>query len=228
VKAYGKTHGYELQMALGETNRAQGNLEQAQRAYEAAVKLRGREEAKEALGRVLLARDRERDFLAKFGSDDSRKVALLRGTAYGRLGDWKRARTELGKTQQNGKYPPEAVVQLALADAAEGQEARAQEVLEKALAATKKAKGEVRVALGQVYWKQGSMDKARAQFTEALKDPLDYEGGCSLGRLLMATGHVDDALEPLEKAAARNPSHAEAQHALEQAALQTGKLEEVL
>jgi tetratricopeptide (TPR) repeat protein len=228
LKAYGKGHVYEFQMALGEANRAQGNLEAAQRAYEAALKAHGREEAKEALGRVLLARDREKDFLARFGSDDSRKVALLRGTAYGRLGDWKRARTELGKTQKDGKYPPEAVVQLALADAAEGQEARAQEVLEKALAATKKARSEVRVALGQVYWKQGSMDKARAQFTEALKDPLDYEGGCSLGRLLAATGHVEDALEPLEKAVARNPSHAEAQHALAQAVLQVGKMEEAL
>jgi len=228
MKAYGKGHSYEFHMALGEANRARGDLEAAQKAYEAAVKAHGREEAKEALGRVLLARDREKDFLARFGSDDSRKVALLRGAAYGRLGDWKKARAELGKTQQNGKYPPEAVVQLALADAAEGQEARAQEVLEKALAATKKAKSEVRVALGQVYWKQGSMDKARAQFSEALKDPLDYEGGCSLGRLLAATGHVEDALEPLEKAAARNPSHAEAQHALAQAALQVGKLEDAL
>ncbi|HYV44770.1 MAG TPA: tetratricopeptide repeat protein [Myxococcaceae bacterium] len=228
MKAYGKGHSYEFHMALGEANRARGDLEAAQKAYEAALKAHGREEAKEALGRVLLARDREKDFLARFGSDDSRKVALLRGTAYGRLGDWKKARAELGKTQQGGKYPPEAVVQLALADAAEGQEARAQEVLEKALAATKKAKSEVRVALGQVYWKQGSMDKARAQFSEALKDPLDYEGGCSLGRLLAATGHVEDALEPLEKAAARNPSHAEAQHALAQAVLQVGKLEEAL
>jgi tetratricopeptide (TPR) repeat protein len=113
LKAYGKGHVYEFQMALGEANRAHGNLEAAQRAYEAALKARGREEAKEALGRVLLARDREKDFLARFGSDDSRKVALLRGTAYGRLGDWKKARAELGKTQQNGKYPPEAVVQLA-------------------------------------------------------------------------------------------------------------------
>lgn len=228
MKAYGKGHSYELHMALGEANRARGDLEAAQRAYETAVKAHGREEAKEALGRVLLARDREKDFLARFGSDDSRKVALLRGTAYGRMGDWKKARAELNKTQQNGKYPPEAVVQLALADAAEGQEARAQEVLERALAATKKAKSEVRVALGQVYWKQGSMDKARAQFSEAVKDPLDYEGGCSLGRLLMATGHVEDALEPLEKAAARNPSHAEGQHALAQAALQVGKLQDAL
>jgi tetratricopeptide (TPR) repeat protein len=228
MKAYGKGHAYEFHMALGEANRARGDLEAAQRAYEAALKAHAREEAKEALGRVLLARDEEKEFLRRFGSDDSRKVALLRGTAYGRMGDWKRARAELNKTQQNGKYPPEAVVQLALADAAEGQEARAQEVLEKALAATKKAKSEVRVALGQVYWKQGSMDKARAQFSEALKDPLDYEGGCSLGRLLAATGHVEDALEPLEKAAARNPSHAEAQHALAQAALQIGKLEDAL
>ncbi|HZN93757.1 MAG TPA: tetratricopeptide repeat protein, partial [Myxococcales bacterium] len=228
LKAHQKAHGYQVQLALGEANRARGNLDSAQRAYEAALKIHGREEAKEALGRVLLARDREKDFLARFGSDDSRKVALLRGTAYGRMGDWKKARAELARTQQNGKFPPEAVVQLALADAAEGQGARAQEVLEKALAATKKARSEVRVALGQVYWKQGLMDKARAQFSEAQKDPLDYEGGCSLGRLLVATGHVDDAVEPLEKSAARNPSHAEAQHALAEAVLQVGKLDQAL
>lgn len=227
AKAF-RARAYEFQMALGEASRASGAMEPAQRAFESALKLKGREEAREALGRVLLARDRERDLLARFAGDDSKRVALLRGIAHGKLGDWKRARVELARTQQAGRFPPEAVVQLALADAAEGEAAKAQEALERALASTKKAKAEVRLALGQVYWKQGAVEKAKAQFEEAMKDPEDYEGACALGRLLLEAGKRKEAVEPLTRAAQRNASHAEAQRALTRTLMGLGKMDEAL
>jgi tetratricopeptide (TPR) repeat protein len=219
---------YDFQMALGEASRASGALEPAQRAFEAALKLRPRDEAKDALGRVLLARDRERELLSRFAGDDSRRVALLRGIAHGKLGDWKRARAELARTQQGGKFPPEAVVQLALADAAEGQAAKAQEVLERALAGTRKARAEVQVALGQVYWKQGLVDRARAQFEGAMKDSRDYEGACALGRLHLQAGRQKEAVEALTRSVQRNASHAEAQRALGRTLLALGKVDEAL
>src|SRR5262249_61411169 len=115
-------------------------------------------------------------------------------------------RSELANTQIDGKYPSEAVLYLALADAAEGQAERAQSTLEKALAASRKAKGELRVGLGKVYWQRGILDKARSQFEEAAKDPDDFEGHCALGRLLLSHGTPDSAVEPLSQAVAQNPS----------------------
>src|SRR5262249_44079512 len=38
MKAYGKGHAYEFHMALGEANRARGDLEAAQKAFESALK----------------------------------------------------------------------------------------------------------------------------------------------------------------------------------------------
>ena len=96
------------------------------------------EEAKEALGRVLLGRDRERELLQRFADDSGRRMALLRGIAWGRLKDWKRARAELTRTSVSGKFPIEAVAWLALADAAEGEPDKAQTVLEKTLGAAKR------------------------------------------------------------------------------------------
>jgi tetratricopeptide (TPR) repeat protein len=132
------------------------------------------------------------------------------------------------KTQTGGKFPSESVMYLALADAADGQAARAQEVLEKALAASKKNKGEIRVALGQVYWRRGAIDKAKSQFEEASRDPLDYEGSCALGRLLYSTGDLDGAIAQLQAAVKKNPAHGEARNALGHALLSSGKSEEAL
>ncbi len=221
--------GYAFNMALGEASRNAGDMASAEAAYVRALELDQKsEEAREGLARALIARDREREALSRLGLEPSRRLSLLRGVAYARLGEWKRARAELAKTQLDGKFPAEAVITLALADAAEGQADRATEVLEKALASSKKAKADVRVALGRIYWQQGQLEKARKQLEEAAKDPLEYEGACSLGRLLLQLGLPDVALEPLEKAVARNRSHNEALAALAQVQLTLGKVEDAV
>ncbi|WP_338279668.1 tetratricopeptide repeat protein [Corallococcus caeni] len=217
----------DFQLALGAAGRAAGKLEAAQQAYEAALKLQPKSEAaKEGLGRTLLDRDREKEALQRLEADGGRKVSLVRGAAYARLGDWKRARVELGKTRVNDRYPPEAVAWLALADANEGNGAQARDVLEKALA--KKPRTDLRVALGQVYWRERALDKAQAQFDEALKDPRDYEGACSLGRLLLSRGLPDMALKPLTQAVERNGAHGEARDALGRTLLALGRTPEAL
>ncbi|WP_223643870.1 tetratricopeptide repeat protein [Corallococcus sp. EGB] len=217
----------DFQLALGAAGRAAGKLEAAQQAYEAALKLQPKSEAaKEGLGRTLVDRDREKEALQRLEADGGRNVALVRGAAYARLGDWKRARAELGKTRVNDRYPPEAVAWLALADANEGNGAQARDVLEKAVA--KKPRTDLRVALGQVYWRERALDKAQAQFDEALKDPRDYEGACSLGRLLLSRGLPDMALKPLTQAVERNGAHGEARDALGRALLALGRTPEAL
>ncbi|NOJ97365.1 tetratricopeptide repeat protein [Corallococcus coralloides] len=217
----------DFQLALGAAGRAAGKLEAAQQAYEAALKLQPKSEAaKEGLGRTLLDRDREKDALLRLEADGGRKVSLVRGAAYARLGDWKRARAELGKTRVNDRYPPEAVVWLALADAHEGNAAQARDVLEKAVA--KKPRTDLRVALGQVYWRERALDKAQTQFDEAMKDPRDYEGACSLGRLLLSRGLPDMALKPLTQAVERNGAHGEARDALGRTLLALGRTPEAL
>jgi tetratricopeptide (TPR) repeat protein len=219
----------DFQLALGAASRAAGKLDAAQAAYEAALKVQPKsDEAREGLGRTLLDRDREREVLTRLDADGGRKVALVRGAAYARLGDWKRARTELARTRVNDRYPPEAVSWLALADAAEGNAPQARELLEKALAASKRPRNDMRLALGQVYWRERAFDKAQAQFEEAQKDPRDYEGSCSLGRLLLARGLPDMALKPLTQAVERNGAHGESRDALGRTLLALGRTPEAL
>ena len=195
--------------------RASGDLASAQKALEAAVKQRPKsEEAKEALGRVLLGRDREKELLQRFATDEGRRLALLRGIAWVRLKDTKKARAELAKTAVAGRFPVEAVAWLALADAADGEVDKAQTVLEKTLGASKRPRSDVAVALGKVYWQRGMLDRARAQFEGASKDPRDYEGACALGRLLWLSGSPERAVEPLTLSVQHNQSHGESRHAL--------------
>lgn len=206
---------FDFQVALGDALRASGDLAAAQTALEAAVKQRPKsEDAREALGRVLLGRDRERDLLQRFADDPARRIVLLRGIALGRLKDWKRARAELTRTSVSGKYPVEAVAWLALADAAEGDPEKAQAVLERTLGAAKRPRADVAVALGKIYWQRGILDRAKAQFEGASHDPRDYEGACALGRLAWLSGSPERAVEPLQLSIQRNRSHGESRHAL--------------
>jgi len=206
---------FDFQVALGDALRASGDLAAAQKSLEAAVKQKPKsEEAKEALGRVLLGRDRERELLQRFADDTGRRMALLRGIAWGRLKDWKHARAELAKTSVSGKFPVEAVAWLALADAAEGDPDKAQTVLERTLGAAKRPRADVAVALGKIYWQRGILDRAKAQFEGASRDPRDYEGACALGRLLWVSGSPERAVEPLQLSIQRNRSHGESKHAL--------------
>ncbi|QRK08487.1 tetratricopeptide repeat protein [Archangium violaceum] len=220
---------YEAHLALGEANRAAGDMAAAQRAFEAALKLKpDSEDAKAGLGRVLLDRDREREVLSRVDGE-SRQVSLVRGAAYAKLGDWKRARVELARTSVEDRYPAEAIIYLAQADIAEGERDRAVAALEKTLAATKTSKAEVRTALGLLHWQDKSLDKASSLLEAAVaEDPRDFEAPCALGRLLISRGLPDLAMKPLTQAVERNGSHGEAREALGRALLALGRTKEAL
>ncbi|MGV3625062.1 MAG: tetratricopeptide repeat protein [Archangium sp.] len=219
-------------MALGDAQRSAGQMAAAQKSFEDALKLAPKSEsAKEGLGRVLLARSREKELTDRLRADkDARKVALLRGIAFYRLGDTKKARAELQATQSNGKYPAEAAVYLALLDASEeGSGDKAVEALEKFAGSLKKNKATVQVALARVYMQKGALDKARTQLEDAAKDPQDYEGNALLGELLLKAGVPPDvAIEPLQRAVERNGSHAPSRHLLTRVLLQLGKVPEAV
>jgi tetratricopeptide (TPR) repeat protein len=72
----------------------------------------------------------------------------------------------------------------------------------------------VAVALGKIDWQRGMIDRARAKFEGASKDPRDYEGSCALGRLLWLSGSPERAVEPLTLSVQHNQSHGESRHAL--------------
>ncbi|QRN94956.1 tetratricopeptide repeat protein [Archangium violaceum] len=220
---------YETFLALGEANRAAGDMSAAQRAFEEALKLKpDSEDAMAGLGWAMLDRDREREVLTRV-EGEGRQVALVRTAAYARLGDWKRVRVEVARTRVEDHYPPEAIVYLAQADAAEGERDRAREALEKTLAATKRAKAEVRTALGQMYLQDKALDKASSLFEAAVaEDARDYEAPCALGRLLISRGLPDLAMKPLTQAVERNAAHGEAREALGRALLALGRTNEAL
>jgi len=223
--------GFEFEMALGGAYRAAGLMDKAQKSYDAAIKRNPKsEEAKEGLGRVLLARSRERELIAdkRLSAGSGRKVSLVRGIAYSRLGDWKNARAELARTQVNGKYPAEAAVTLAVSDATEEGGEKAVAMLEKLVQTSKRNKATIQVALARIYMKSSALDKAKAQLEEAAKDPLDYEANATLGELLLTLGLPEVALEPLTKAVERNGSHLPARRMLVRTLLVLGRLPEAL
>jgi cellulose synthase operon protein C len=221
---------FEFTMALGHAHRSAGRMDKAQKAFEDAVKQEpNNEDAKEGLGRVLLARSREKELLDRLRADSEwRTVALLRGIAAFRLGELKRARAELSRTKVKDKYPAEAVVYLALIDAQEAGGDKTVADLEGLLVRTKRHKATVQVALGRLYMQRGALDKAKVVLEEAAKDPLDYEGNSLLGELLLSAPEVpvDIALEPLFRTVERNGSHAPARHLLVRTLLALGRWQE--
>ncbi len=220
---------YEVSLALGEANRVAGDMAAAQRAFEQALTMRpSSEEAAAGLGRALLDRDREQEVLSRV-EGEGREVALVRAAAYTKLGDFKRARVELARTRVEDRYPAEAIVYLAQADAAEGERDRAREALEKTLAAAKTSKTRVRTALGMLHWQDKALDKASTLLEAAVAEgSKDYEASCALGRLLIARGLPDLAMKPLTQAVERNGSHGEAREALGRALLALGRTPEAL
>jgi len=220
---------FEFHLALGHASRAAGKLDEAQQSFLAALKLQPKSEAaREGLGRTLLDRDRVKEALSQIEGDSTRGAALVRAAAYARLEDWKKVRAELEKTRVNNRYPPEAVGYLAMADTMEGNGEQAREVLEKAVNSSKQPRTDLQVALGRVYWRLASPEKARTQFEKAMQDPRDYEAPCALGRLVLSRGLPDMALQPLTQAVERNGFHGEARDALGRALLALGRTEEGL
>jgi cellulose synthase operon protein C len=220
---------HETWLALGEASRATGNMVAAQKAFEEALTLKPEsQEAIAGLGRTLLDRDREREVLSKVDGE-SRQVALVRAAAYAKLGDWTRARVELARTRVEDRYPPEAIIYLAQADAAEGEKDRARQALEKTLAVTKTARAEVRTALALMHWQDKALDKAGELLETAVaEDSRGYEASCALGRLLLLRGLPDLAMKPLTQAVERNSSHGEAREALGRALLALGRTSDAL
>ncbi len=225
-------YALDFAMALGTAQRTAGLMAQAQKSFEDALKLASKSEtAKEGLGRVLLARSREKELIDRLKPEkDARRVALLRGIAFFRMGEAKKSRAELISTQVNGKYPAEAAVYLALADASEeGQSEKSIETLEKFAATLRRNKATVQVALARLYMQKGALDKARTQLEEAAKDPQDYEGNALLGELLLKAGVPPEvAMEPLTRAVERNGSHGPSRHLLTRALLALGKVPEAV
>ena len=218
---------FDFLLALGEASRAAGRLPKAQEAYEAALKLQPKsEKAWEGLGRALVDQDRVKEALEKLSKAEGRRVSLVRAAAYARQEDWKRVRDELDKTKVNNRFVAEAVGYLAMADAADGKGEQVRPVLENATRSSKQPRTDLRVALGRVYWNLGALDKAQAEFEEAMKDGRDYEAPCAQGRLLLARGLPDLALKPLTQAVERNGFHGEARGALGRALLALGRTEE--
>ncbi len=220
--------GFELAVALGHAHRLSGDMVRAQKSFEEALKLSPKSEvAKEGLGRVLLARSREKELLERFRPEkDAKRISLLRGIAWFRLGDAKKARAELQATREsNGKYTAEAAVYLALADASEeGQSDAVIQTLEKFASTLRKNKSTVQVALARMYLQKGALDKARAVLEEAAKDPQDSEANALLGELLLKAGvPVEVSIEPLTRAVERNGSHTVARHLLVRSLLAMGK-----
>ncbi|HVG61365.1 MAG TPA: tetratricopeptide repeat protein [Hyalangium sp.] len=220
---------FDFLVALGEASRAAGKLPKAQEAYEAALKLQPKnEKAWEGLGRALVDQDRVKEALDKLSKAEGRRVSLVRAAAYARQEDWKHVRTELEKTKVNNRFVAEAVGYLAMADAADGNGEQVRPVLEGATRASKQPRTDLRVALGRVYWHLGALDKAQAEFEEAMRDSRDYEAPCSQGRLLLARGLPDLALKPLTKAVERNGFHGEARDALGRTLLAMGRTDEAM
>ncbi|WP_043430501.1 tetratricopeptide repeat protein [Cystobacter fuscus] len=219
----------DLLVALGEANRASGDMVAAQNSFEQALKLSpDSEAAKVGLGRTLLDRDREREVLTRV-EGEGRHVALVRAAAYTKLGDWKRSRLELARTRVESRYPAEAIVYMARADAAEGERDRAQVALEKTLAAAKRERAGVRTALALMQWQDKAPDKAGGLLETAMaEDARNYEAACALGRLRLSQGLPDVALKPLNQALERNASHGEAREALGRSLLFLGKPSEAL
>ena len=220
---------YEGDLGFGVAWRATGNMKAAQESFEAALKKNPKsDDAKEGLGRVLLARFREKEVLNRLTEGDSKRIAMVRGIAQVRLGEWKKARAEFSKTQVSGKYPAEAVIYLALVDASEGEADKAQKLLEKLVESAKRNKPATQVALGKVYWQRGDLKKARSVLEDAASDPFDSDGNALLGDLLLSLGIPDAALDPLKRAIDRNSSHGPARHNLVRTLLALGQLADAL
>ncbi|MBM4381348.1 MAG: tetratricopeptide repeat protein, partial [Deltaproteobacteria bacterium] len=224
------SRAYDLGLARGEVALSAGYLDEAQAAFESAVQADPRSEAaREALGRLLLMREKPREVLQRISAEPGeRRAALVRGLAHAGLGDGKAARAEFTRAAMEGRQPVEAVVQWALLDAAGGEAARGEQVLERALEGTGRWSSTVRVGLGRLALLNKDGERARAHFEEASRNPEDWEGNCQLGQWWLGQGQAERAVDPLRVAVTRNPSHLEAREALVEALLAAPRFDDAV
>lgn len=229
AKAY-PHRAFAFSLARGEVLLQAGYVDEAQQAFEVALSADPKSEpVREALGRLLLRREKPREVLQRIQAEPGeRRAALVRGLAAAAVGDAKTARAEFTRAAADGQQPVEAVVQWALLDAAGGDAARSEQVLERALEGAGRWRSAVLVGLGRLSLLRKDGDKARARFEEASRDAEDFEGNCQLGQAWLAQGQPERAVEPLQLAVKRNPAHLEAHEALVDALLSVPRFDEAV
>ncbi|MFN7134220.1 MAG: tetratricopeptide repeat protein, partial [Myxococcales bacterium] len=216
----------EFYAALGAAEAAAGRFDKAEAAYESALRGAPSEALLEELCRVLIARGSLPEVLKRAQSGaDPRKLALLRGIAWFEQGELGRARDQLNATRRDGKVPLEAAIYLATIDALQGQRETARQVLETAAGKQGRLRAAALVGLGRLYQADGRRAEAVSAFTDASREPGDWEGACSLGRLHLAEGDFDAARRFLALATSRNPFHNEARVAHGHALLSLGEVD---
>lgn len=175
------------------------------------------------LARARIGRGRFAEALAATDGVEGRPVRIQRAIARYRLGQWKEARAELGKTAHDGKVTAEVAVWYALVDVATGKAKRAVLLLEK-LTEGKAPPALAHVALGRALEALGNRPAAESAYRAAVKrDPLAPEGHVALGQLLLAAGRAPDAIAPLEHAVKLDSSDLVARRALGEARLAAGQ-----
>jgi tetratricopeptide (TPR) repeat protein len=229
AKAY-PHRAFAFSLARGEVLLQAGYVDEAQQAFEAALAADPKSEpVREALGRLLLRREKPREVLQRIQAEPGeRRAALVRGLAAAAVGDARTARAEFTRAAAEGQQPVEAVVQWALLDAAGGDAARSEQVLERALEGAGRWRSAVLVGLGRLALMRKDGDKARARFEEASRDAEDFEGNCQLGQAWLAQGQPERAVDPLQLAVKRNPAHLEAHEALVDALLSVPRFDEAV
>jgi tetratricopeptide (TPR) repeat protein len=220
-------HGDELfayASALADVYATDGQYNRAEdEAWRALTRSKQDPEALERYGRILLARGRFRDVLARVPAGGSRRLHVLRAQAYLALGDCAGARTEVEATRKDGKAPALGAVVMAQCDARAGRVADAEQTLRQ-IASLPRAPVETLLALAAIEEQHGEHQQAIDDARKAIQiDPRSYEAHCLLGRLLWKNGSPSEAVPELQASVKLNHQHTEALVALASLQLEQGQ-----
>jgi tetratricopeptide (TPR) repeat protein len=190
-------------------------FEQAEEAAARAVRLDPRSaELRVTLARARLGLHRHAAALSALQGVDGRGVWLVRGVALAETGQYAQARAALEKTARGGKLTPEAATWFALCELGQGRTEQALALLEK-LAAARSADALVLAAHGRALAAARRFDEAEAACRRAVeRDGGSPEGPLCLGRVLLAAGKAEAAVEPLTRAVALDRNDPEASRLL--------------
>jgi tetratricopeptide (TPR) repeat protein len=220
-------HGDELvayASALSDVYASDGQYDRAEeQAWRALSRNKQDPEALERYGRVLLARGRFRDILARVPAGGSRRLHVLRAQANLGLGDCNAARSEVEATRKDSKAPAQGAVVIAQCDAKAGHVADAEQTLRQ-IAALPRAPIEALLALAVIEDQAGDHRQGIDDARKAVQvDPHSYEAHCVLGRLLVKSDATAEAETELQAAVRLNHQHTEALVALGVLELDQGK-----